>query len=99
METVTRSVRINEDVFRRLEAVCSQLGVNVNAYLKHAIGIAVARDHAQLRMQDKLVSGIQESLLASLPMMMQNLDSSGLDDELHKAVLDKLTPSKSKDDD
>jgi predicted DNA-binding protein len=39
-----RTVRLTPDVDNRLQALCSYLGVNPNAYMIAEIGKAVARD-------------------------------------------------------
>lgn len=80
METVSRSIRLNKDVYERMEAVCAHLGVNANAYLKHVIGLAVAKDFSQLNIQNQMVDVVQKQLMSSLPTLLAGLEEEDDDD-------------------
>lgn len=61
----TRSIRLTEDVHERLNALCSHLGVTVNAYITGEIGKAVSRDEIAFKTQEN-----QEAMFNALSEFM-----------------------------
>lgn len=49
---VSRTVAIEENVYKRIVSISERLGVNVNAYLLEAIGQKLFKDESLLRIEE-----------------------------------------------
>lgn len=49
MEKITKTIRLNHDVYQRLVSLCDHLGTNPNAYLISEIGKCISRDELTFR--------------------------------------------------
>jgi predicted DNA-binding protein len=64
-----RSIRMDYEVNRKLEAVCKALGTNANSYILNELGKAIIRDYQSIHVQetnDKASEGLSQMFAAIL---------------------------------
>jgi hypothetical protein len=64
-----RSMRLDLEVNRKLEAVCKALGTNANSYILNELGKAINRDYQTIHTQetnDKASEGLKNMFAAIL---------------------------------
>jgi hypothetical protein len=64
-----RSMRLDPEVNRKLEAVCKALGTNANSYILNELGKAIIRDYQSIHVQetnDKTSEGLSLMFAAIL---------------------------------
>lgn len=71
---VSRSLKIEHDMNERLIALCSHLGVNVNAYLLNEVGKCISRDEVAFKAQQQTSQA--NDLINHLHLLMGDLDIS-----------------------
>ena len=79
MKKITKTIRLNHDVYQRLVALCDHLGTNPNAYLISEIGKCISRDELTFNV-NKHSSDVYSSLmpmLQGLTQAMEVMENSG----------------------
>lgn len=64
-----RSIRMDYEVNRKLEAVCKALGTNANSYILNELGKAIIRDYQSIVLQEtneKASEGLSQMFAAIL---------------------------------
>lgn len=66
-----RSMRLDPEVNRKLEAICKALGTNANSYILNELGKAIIRDYQSINIQNN-----SDETFKNLALMMASVNET-----------------------
>lgn len=77
---VSRTVAVEENVYKRIVSMSERLGVNVNAYLLEAIGQKLFKDESLLRIEETSARVTADGIANMVSVMEQLADKENPSD-------------------